>query len=360
MLGRKINQSHVKSGLKENKLTHSVTRTVTFNQNSKKFSQTKAHHTRLVKQQRNQVQVSNHGSSVTVVCKSSDTDDQVKLKNRFQVLQNAVDHESLDNQGFHNFRVTVENKHAKVSKKPNVAPRVSDSKFLVRNEEIAKHSVLNSSQKSAYTDLDSHDVIIQHQEGGVIDLDNHVTDSHLVITGNCEPDNRNNLQSKPQNVKNIVGECKNSGMCVEKQSCISQTGGYFGFVPETSLKLYQGPPVYCKDIPNILQAHALVQNSGTHNYLKCRIPVKSHLNIDRWAYNLRDSYHILLLLSQGFPLDFVRTSPLTISILLHWRILNMLGSMWRKSFSMKPQLALLIQYLYFAYISPDDQGKTGL
>ena len=68
LLLEKINQSHVKSGLKEYKLTtHPVTRKVTFNQHSKKFLKTKAHHTRLVKQQRNQVQVSNHGSSVTGV-----------------------------------------------------------------------------------------------------------------------------------------------------------------------------------------------------------------------------------------------------------------------------------------------------
>ena len=102
-------------------------------------------------------------------------------------------------------------------------------------------------------------------------------------------------------------------MCAEKSKSIAQTGGYFGFVPETSLKLYQGPPVYWKDIPSILQAHALVKNSGTHNYLKCRIPVNSHLNIERWAYHLRNYWdqQIVDLLHYGFPLDFVRSGPLT-------------------------------------------------
>ena len=60
-------------------------------------------------------------------------------------------------------------------------------------------------------------------------------------------------------MENILMECKQSGMCVEKQQCIAQTGGYFGFVPDTSLKLYHGTPVYWNDIPNILQAHALVK-----------------------------------------------------------------------------------------------------
>ena len=102
-------------------------------------------------------------------------------------------------------------------------------------------------------------------------------------------------------------------MYVEKQCCISQNGGYFGFAPETSLQLYQGPPVYWKDIPSILQAHALVQNTGTHNYLKCRIPINPHLNINRWAYYLRNYWdqQIVDFLHYAFPLDFVRTIPLT-------------------------------------------------
>ena len=101
-------------------------------------------------------------------------------------------------------------------------------------------------------------------------------------------------------------------MCVEKQRCISQTGGYFGFVPETPLKFYEGPSIQWKEIPSILQAHALVKNSGTHNCLKCRIPVNSHLNVNRWEHYL-DAYwdqQIVDLLHYGFPLDFDRNSPL--------------------------------------------------
>ena len=178
-----------------------------------------------------------------------------------------------------------------------MAPRPLDPKHLVWND--YKKFELNSPQKAVCTDLNSQDVNRQHQEGDVRDLNTHVTDSQPVINGNYEPDNKNILESKPQNVENIVGN--------------AITGVYFGFVPETSLKLYQGPPVYWKDIPSILQAHALVKNSGTHSYLKCRIPVNSHLNIDRWAYYLRNYWdqQIVDLLHYGFPLDFVRSSPLT-------------------------------------------------
>ena len=146
-----------------------------------------------------------------------------------------------------------------------------------------------------------------------------MTDCQLVINGNCEPDNKVTLQNNPRNFENVVGDCNNSGMCVEKQKCIAQTGGYFGFVPETSLKLYQGPPVYWEDIPTTLQAPALVQSSGTHNYLNCRIPVNSHLNFDGWAYYLRDYWdqQIVDLLHYGFPLDFSHNSPLTPTYINH-------------------------------------------
>ena len=107
----------------------------------------------------------------------------------------------------------------------------------------------------------------QQQECDKVDLDGHVTDSYLVITGNCDLDNSDNCECKPSNVNNKDGDCKTIGMCAEKQRCISQIGGYFGFVPETPLKLYEGPSIHWKEIPSILQAHALVKNSGTHNYL---------------------------------------------------------------------------------------------
>ena len=97
-------------------------------------------------------------------------------------------------------------------------------------------------------------------------------------------------------------------MCIEKKRCISQTGGYFGFVPDTPLQLYEGPLIKWTEVPTILQAHDLVKNSGTHNYLKCRIPVNSHLNINRWQYHLKEYWdqQIVDLLHYGFPLDFDR------------------------------------------------------
>ena len=70
-------------------------------------------------------------------------------------------------------------------------------------------------------------------------------------------------------------------MCKEKQCCISQIGGQFGFIPETPLKLYKRQPNKLHHILNILQAQLLVKYNGCHNYLKCRIPVNTHLSIDK-------------------------------------------------------------------------------
>ena len=105
---------------------------------------------RPVQHQANQVKVLGSRSSVAGVAKVSDSYAQVQLRNTFQVLH---DHASFDDQGCQKFRVTIENKHAKVGKKQNVAPRLPDPKILVRNEEITETFQLPSSQKSVCTDL---------------------------------------------------------------------------------------------------------------------------------------------------------------------------------------------------------------
>ena len=264
----------------------------------------------LVHRQVSQVKLSDHGSSVTGIPQAPQIQVQIELKNRFQILQDTADHEIFHDQGVHSFQVT--NKHAKVHKENKVAFIATYKKYPERKLESLKNHHCNSSQETVNTDSVSQNVNNQQPVDDVIDLNSHVANCHLLINGNCEPDNRITLENSPKNVENIIGDCNNLGMCVEKQKCIAQTGGYFGFVPETSFKLYQGPPVYWQDIPTILEAHALVQTSGTHNYLNCRIPVNSHLNIDKWVYHLRDYWdqQIVDLLHYGFPLDFNRKSPL--------------------------------------------------
>ena len=56
-----------------------------------------------------------------------------------------------------------------------------------------------------------------------------------------------------------------------------------------------------------MQAHQLVRDSGLPNYLHCRIPVQSGLNIKAWKSYLANYWDQQLcdLLEFGFPLDFI-------------------------------------------------------
>ena len=44
----------------------------------------------------------------------------------------------------------------------------------------------------------------------------------------------------------------------------------FGFIPKGPLKLYDGNPGFCNRIPDIINAHLLIRESGLPNYLGCR------------------------------------------------------------------------------------------
>ena len=86
----------------------------------------------------------------------------------------------------------------------------------------------------------------------------------------------------------------------------------FGFIPKSSLKLYAGPQVTWDEVLNIFQAHTLVKASNLPNYMGCRIPVNSGLNIPKWRHYLAGYWDKQLcdLLEYGFPLDFDRKCPL--------------------------------------------------
>ena len=66
-----------------------------------------------------------------------------------------------------------------------------------------------------------------------------------------------------------------------EQLDLQQNMKHFGSIPRSSLHLYKGPPVNWDNAPDILQAHNLVKDSKLPNYLGCRIPVDSGLNIKK-------------------------------------------------------------------------------
>ena len=72
----------------------------------------------------------------------------------------------------------------------------------------------------------------------------------------------------------------------------------FCFLPNSPLHTHTGDPVYYETILDLIKAHQLIRNSGLANFLKCRIPVQSGLNINAWRshlhyYNFDRSRHLL-------------------------------------------------------------------
>ena len=92
------------------------------------------------------------------------------------------------------------------------------------------------------------------------------------------------------------------GSCKDYKACIAQSNDNFGYVLLTDLKIYTGPPVKWDIVPNIIEAHNLVRQSGVPNFLKCRIPVESDLNANIWRTYLKDYWDQQLpdLLQFGF------------------------------------------------------------
>ena len=117
-----------------------------------------------------------------------------------------------------------------------------------------------------------------------------MVDSNILLNGNCS------LHSSflvPQSSTNDSVYTH----VVEAQ------GPQFGFIPQGPLKLYVGDPVSWEYVPNVNISHLLIRSSGLPNYLGCRIPVQSQLNIDNWKRYLVGYWdnQITGLLQYGFP-----------------------------------------------------------
>ena len=125
---------------------------------------------------------------------------------------------------------------------------------------------------------------------------------------------------KPAAVKSrFFGHCTgtNGGQAMTNESvahkkCCEQIGSKFGCIPVSEIASFNGIPTYWKEVPNIIQAHKLIRNSGLPNFLGLRIPVATRLKVDTWRYYLSDYFDQQLpdLIQFGFPLDFDRNRVL--------------------------------------------------
>ena len=65
--------------------------------------------------------------------------------------------------------------------------------------------------------------------------------------------------------------------CSHYLQCTAQMDTHFGFIPITPLQEYHGPPIHWQTIPDMLKAHKIITESRLPNFMKCRIPVQTHL-----------------------------------------------------------------------------------
>ena len=106
---------------------------------------------------------------------------------------------------------------------------------------------------------------------------------------------------------------QNKHLSRDHMACLAQNGGDFGYIPLNDLKVYEGPDIVWEKVPDIIEAHKIIRNSGVPNFLKSRIPVTTQLNPQRWYFHLQDYWDKQLpdLINYGFPLDFDRNSTNT-------------------------------------------------
>ena len=137
------------------------------------------------------------------------------------------------------------------------------------------------------------------------------------VENSCDNENSTHTTFRQPNFYRNLGP--NRKLCVDDtdqeyqaQNLTQVVHQPFGFTPVGPLKLYTGDPVYYDTIPDIIRTHRLVRDSGLPNFLKCRIPLKSNLNIDQWKFHLVNYWdqQLVDLLQYGFPLDFDRQFPL--------------------------------------------------
>ena len=70
--------------------------------------------------------------------------------------------------------------------------------------------------------------------------------------------------------------------------------------------------VHWEKIPDIIQAHHIVRNSGLPNFMYARIPVKNQLRVENWKKHLAQYWdkQLVDLIAFGFLLDYDRTKNL--------------------------------------------------
>ena len=130
------------------------------------------------------------------------------------------------------------------------------------------------------------------------------------------------VSTGPQKIPQDI--LKNRFQSLDYKNCLYQNDNAFGFVPLNDLMVYMGKEVIWGSIPDIVEAHRKIRNSGLPNFMGLRIPVQSQLKISYWRKYLKQywDHQLLDLIEYGFPLDFNRTVQLTSTEANHYSALQ--------------------------------------
>ena len=142
----------------------------------------------------------------------------------------------------------------------------------------------------------------------------HMADSGLVVAHTQGNDTNTGLNLSHNNLS-VTDTLHTVTICAKEdivEKAKKQIGTAFGCLPLSTIKLFTGEPTYYDKIPDIIQTHRLVRQSGVPNFLGLRIPIPTQLKVDPWRYYLRDYFDQQLpdLIKFGFPLDFDRAGTL--------------------------------------------------
>ena len=140
----------------------------------------------------------------------------------------------------------------------------------------------------------------------ITSVNNAPHDSQILHLTDCNSDNSIHNNTRIRRIPpHIYGARYQS---VDYKNCIYQNDKNFGFCPLNDLMVYTGHDVTWGNIPNILQAHATVRQSGLPNFMGCRIPVETQLKVPAWKKYLQSYWdnQLVDLIQFGFPLDFNR------------------------------------------------------
>ena len=121
------------------------------------------------------------------------------------------------------------------------------------------------------------------EDGSQLDIEGNTSKNESLVQGT----NQNTREPKilAASVQNDIDVVVQDPVLVKAKQ---QLGTAFGCLPLSSIMLFNCDPTYYSEIPDIIQTHRLVRQSGLPNFGGLRIGIQIQLNVSHWSYYLKD------------------------------------------------------------------------